>query len=84
MTGTQEAGYIPVPDAQAPHHEWLAYAVSQGMEKDTARGLTRDQLRIRLGAASQPLSGEPSLDRLERDPETRAARRAAQRPAWER
>jgi hypothetical protein len=72
------------PDARAPHSDWLTYAVSQGMPQDMARGLTRDQIRVHLDTGSVPLSGEPSLDVLERDPETRAARRAAQRPAWKR
>jgi hypothetical protein len=75
---------VPMPDARAPHSDWLAYAVNQGMPAAMARSLTRDQIRINLGAESVPLGGEPSLDILERDPETRAARRAAQRPAWER
>jgi hypothetical protein len=79
-----EPGGVLMPDARAPHSEWMAYAVDQGMPEDLARGLTRDQIRVNLGAESIPLGGEPSLDVLERDPETRAARRAAQRPAWER
>ncbi len=85
MNGVQEpSGYMPMPDARAPHADWLAYAVSQGMPEDQARGFTRDQIRISLGAAFMPLGGEPSLDVLERDPDTRAARQAARHPAWER
>jgi hypothetical protein len=71
---------VLMPDTQAPH--WLAYAVSQGMPEDMAPALTRDQIGIRLDAASVPLGGEPSLDRLERDPETRDARHRASWPAW--
>lgn len=80
---TQPGGVL-MPDPKAPHSEWLAYAISEGMPEDQARGKTRDQIRIALYAVSMPLGGEPDLDVLERDPDTRAAREAAQRPAWER
>lgn len=85
MTGhdTQPGG-VPMPDAKAPHSEWMAYAINEGMPEDMAQGMTRDQIRATLSAASLPLTAEPDLDVLERDPDTRAARRAAQRPAWER
>jgi len=84
MNGTQEPPGLPMPAAMASRDDWAAYAASRGMPEDMAQGLTRDQIRIHLGAASLPLGGEPSLDVLERDPDTRAARRAAQWPAWER
>jgi hypothetical protein len=37
-----------MPRGNASHDLWLAYAVSQGMSRDEAAGLTRDQLRARF------------------------------------
>lgn len=81
--GAQPRGMLE-PDARADHATWARYAVSQGMPADQAAGLTRDQIRVRFVAPSRSIGGEPDLDVLERDPETRDGRRAAQRPAWER
>lgn len=81
--GAQPGGLLE-PDARADHATWARYAVSQGMPTDQAAGLTRDQIRVRFVTPGRSIGGEPDLDVLERDPETRAGRRAAQRPAWER
>ena len=87
MTGTgygTEPGILPEPGARADHAAWMAYAVSRGMPEDQARGLTRDQLRVRLLPPRGPLGGEPQLERHEQDEETLAARREATRRPWER
>ena len=87
MTGAAydgQPGALPKPDARADHDTWARYAVSQGMPAGQAAGLTRDQIRVALVPAGRSIGAEPSLDVLERDSEARFARRAAQRPAWER
>jgi hypothetical protein len=70
------------PADRAPHWEWLAYAVSQGMPEDQARGLTRDQIRAAL-TLSPPLTGEPDLERMDQDPETAGVLQAVRRKPWE-
>jgi len=70
---------IFMPDARAPHAEWLAYAVSQGMPADMARGMTRTEIQVRLTEGAPGISGEPDLERFERDPETAAVLREARR-----
>ncbi len=79
-----DAPLIPPPHDQAPHSEWMAYAVSQGMPEEQAAGLTRDQIRVRFMPADAPLSGAPDLDWHDQDPEAIAARREARRKPWER
>lgn len=82
MTAVFEPPGIPQPAAQAPHWEWMEYAISRGVPEDDARGLTRDQIRALIGAMDAPLTGDVVLERHEQDPETLAARREARRPAW--
>ncbi len=77
------SGAQGVPAERAPQWEWAEYAIAQGMPQEQARGLTRDQLRARLTRPSGGLTGEPSVDRLDEDPDARAARREAQRRPWE-
>lgn len=83
MNGAHEGLRLPMPDAKAPHAEWMAYAVAEGMPEDQARGMTRDQIRAALIAASAPLTGEPDLERHEQDPDTLAAIRAGRRQPWQ-
>ncbi len=45
---------IPEPAGNAPRSDWAAYAIGQGMSRDEADDLTRDELRARFG------SDEPS------------------------
>lgn len=48
-----EAGQTPeamMPKGNASHEEWLTFAVSQGMDRSEAAGLTRDQIRARFTA----------------------------------
>jgi hypothetical protein len=80
---TQPAG-VPEPPDTASHDTWVTYAVSRGMDLEQARGLTRDQLRMALIPVGAPRSDVPYIERLDRDPESRAVRHAASRPAWER
>ena len=80
MSGTEA---VP-PTERSPHWIWMEFAVSRGMPEVQARGMTRDQLRACLLAPSEPLTGEPRVDRLDEDPDARAARREAQRKPWER
>jgi len=73
---------VTAPADRAPHWEWAEYAIAMGMPRLQARTLTRDQIKARLLPAL-PLTGEPSVDRLDEDPDARAARREAQRRPWE-
>lgn len=41
-----------MPRGNASHDEWLSYAVSQGMPREEAAALTRDQIRARFTAPS--------------------------------
>jgi hypothetical protein len=75
---------IPMPDPRAPRSEWAAFAVSQGMPAEMAKGMTRDQIRIAFLPPNPPLGGEPDLERHERDPDTLAAIREGRRRPWER
>lgn len=45
--GTVEA---QMPKGNASHEMWLSFAVSQGMSRDEASQLTRDQIRARFSA----------------------------------
>lgn len=76
--------FIPQPSADADHGTWTRYAIAQGMPAEQARGLTRDQIRVRFTPPGAPLGGEPQLERHDSDPETLAARREARRRPWER
>lgn len=39
-----------MPRGNASHEQWLRFAVSQGMDRQEAAGLTRDQIRARFTA----------------------------------
>jgi len=84
MNGTDEAPRLPMPHPKADHSAWMAYAVSEGMPEDMARGLTRDQIKAELQPHPLPLTGAPDLERHERDPETLAAIREGRRKPWQR
>lgn len=75
---------LPMPAAMAHHDDWAVYAVSRGMDPGEARTLTRDQLRAAFIPSDAPRDDTPYVERLDQDPDTRAARRAASRPAWDR
>ena len=83
MVAPDVPGGVLMPDARAPHSDWMAYAIADGMPEDQARGMTRDQIRIALLPPAPALGGEPNLERFERDDETLAAIRAGRRKPWE-
>ena len=74
---------MPQPHDRAPHGEWMAYAIEEGMPPDMAKGMTRDQLRIAFLPPAPPLGGAPDLERHEQDPDTLAAIREGRRKPWE-
>ncbi len=39
---------VPKPRGNASHQSWIDYAASQGMERDEAASLTRDELKTRF------------------------------------
>jgi hypothetical protein len=39
-----------MPRGNASHEQWLSFAVTQGMDREEAAGLTRDQIRARFTA----------------------------------
>jgi hypothetical protein len=41
-------GAEAIPRGNASHETWIAYAISQGMDRGEATSLTRDQLRARF------------------------------------
>jgi hypothetical protein len=41
-----------MPKGNASHELWLSYAVTQGMRREEAAGLTRDQIKARFSAPS--------------------------------
>jgi hypothetical protein len=45
---------LPMPAGNASREAWISYAISQGMARDEAAGLTRDQIRGRFA--------EPAFD----------------------
>jgi hypothetical protein len=49
-----------MPRGNASHEAWLEFAVSQGMGRQEAAGLTRDQIRARFMAAGPDAEAEAS------------------------
>jgi hypothetical protein len=45
---------IPEPSGNASRAEWAAYAIGQGMTRDEADDLTRDELRARFAPDEPP------------------------------
>lgn len=45
---------LPQPAGNASREAWISYAISQGMPRDEAVGLTRDQIKVRFA--------EPAFD----------------------
>jgi hypothetical protein len=82
MSGISGAPGVYQPADRAPHSEWMRFAVAQGMPENQARGMTRDQLRACLTSPAEPLTGEPHVERLDEDPEARAALREARAKPW--
>jgi hypothetical protein len=46
--GESQSLEAPMPRGNASHDAWLEFAVSQGMDRQEAAGLTRDQIRARF------------------------------------
>jgi hypothetical protein len=61
------------PKGNASHETWLSYAVAQGMTRDEAAGLTRDQIKARFTAPSfDPDAPPDGLEILNPDDAARA------------
>lgn len=75
---------LSMPDFAASRDDWGRYATARGMPADRAAAASRDQLVLAFVPLAALRDGAPRVERLDQDPETRAARRAASRPAWER
>ncbi len=82
MNGAQ-APELPMPGAMDSHDDWGRYAVSRGMPQGQAARLTRDEIRAEFVPPDAPRVDIPYVERLDRDPGTRAARREARRRPWE-
>ena len=50
-----------MPKGNASHETWLQYAVSQGMPREEAAELTRDQIRARFSAPSFDADAPPVM-----------------------
>lgn len=50
-----------MPKGNASHEQWLSYAVSQGMERQEAGGLSRDAIRARFAQPSFDPDAPPEL-----------------------
>lgn len=58
-----------MPRGNASHEQWLSYALTQGMSRDEAAGLTRDQIRSRFSAPAfdpeaPPAGGDDKFETL--------------------
>lgn len=74
---------LSMPAPEATHDDWSSYAAARGMAADQAAALSRDQLLLTFVPPDAPRDDTPRIERLDRDPETRAAARAARRKPWE-
>ena len=50
-----------MPKGNSSHETWLQYAVSQGMSREEAAELTRDQIRARFSAPSFDPDAPPAM-----------------------
>ncbi len=51
LGGTEVAETNTVPSKQAPKSDWVAYAVGQGMDYDTANAMTKADLVAQYGGS---------------------------------
>lgn len=70
---------LPMPDACASHGDWSSYALARGMPADLAASLGRDQIMLEFVPIEALRNAAPRIERLDRDPATRAAVREGRR-----
>jgi hypothetical protein len=58
---------IPMPAGNSSHESWISYAVSQGMERDEAVRLTRNQIKARFTEVPFDPDAPPDLEMLDKD-----------------
>lgn len=51
-----------MPAGNASHETWMAYAISQGMSRDEAAGLTRNQIKARFATPAFDPDAPPAAD----------------------
>ena len=73
---------LSMPAAWASHDDWSRYAVARGMPAGQAAAISRDQLLLAFVPLNAPRDDTPRLERLDRDPDTRAATRESRRKPW--
>jgi len=54
-----------MPRGNASHESWMAYAISQGMTRDEAASLTRDQIKARFATPAFDPDAPPGDDKFE-------------------
>jgi hypothetical protein len=63
-----DTGAVPMPKGNASAEAWISYAVSQGMDRDEAVSMSRDQLKARFTAPVFDPDAPPGLDMLNEKP----------------
>lgn len=59
---------VPQPAGNASREAWISYAVSQGMDRDEAANLSRDQIKARFAEPVFNPDAPPDLDVLNERP----------------
>jgi hypothetical protein len=54
----------PMPAGNASRETWISYAISQGMPRDEATALSRDQIKARFSAPAFDPDAPPELDEI--------------------
>ena len=77
MTAPEAPGWmkpgtgLSMPAAQAPHEQWMRYAIDRGMSPGHAAAASRDQLALTFDPRGVLRHDAPRLERHERDADTR-------------
>jgi hypothetical protein len=50
--GIPDSNGMPMPDARASHSAWVDYAVSEGMDREAAAGMTKAQIHAAFTVAA--------------------------------
>ena len=56
-----------MPRGNASHEAWLAFAIAQGMPRDEATGLSRDQIKARFAAPEFDPEAAPDMALINAD-----------------
>jgi hypothetical protein len=65
---TGEEVSVPMPRGNASHAEWMSYAMSAGMPREEASGLSRDQIKQRFTTPEFDPDAAGDLDLLNEKP----------------